>query len=44
MIDWLGARRPLEVVLLMTVALSLGAAAVEYVVLPVVEGLVHAQS
>lgn len=44
MIDWLGARKPLEVMLLMTVVLSLGAAAVEYVVVPVVEGLVHAQS
>lgn len=39
MIDWLGARKPLEVMLLMTVVLSLGAAAVEYVVVPVVEGL-----
>ena len=39
MIDWLGARRPLEVVLLMTLVLSLGAAAVEYIVVPVVTSL-----
>jgi hypothetical protein len=44
MIDWLGARRPIEVVLLMTAVLSLGTATVEYVVLPVAERLVDAQS
>ncbi len=43
MIDWLGGRKPLEVVLLMTIALLLGAAAVEHLVLPIIEGLFHAE-
>jgi hypothetical protein len=44
MIDWLGARKPLDVVLLMTLLVSLGAAATELVLIPLVSGIAHVKS
>lgn len=40
--DWLGARRPIELVLLMMVATLTGVAIVEYVIAPVLAWIVSA--
>lgn len=42
MIDWLGARKPIEIVLLMVVAVLIGAAIIEYVIAPGPAWIVHA--
>jgi hypothetical protein len=42
MIDWLGARKPIDLVLLMTTALVLIAAAIDRVGVPVMKGILHA--
>jgi hypothetical protein len=42
MIDWLGARKPLEIIFLMTAALALMAAGVEQLVIPAVTSATHA--
>ncbi len=42
MIDWLGARKPIEIVLLMMVATLIGAAIVEYVIAPGLAWIVRA--
>lgn len=42
MIDWLGARRPLEVILLMTMVLAIAALGAEHLLLPAFESFAHA--
>lgn len=44
MIDWLGARRPLEVILLMTLLLAVAALGAQHLLIPAIESLFHAQS
>jgi preprotein translocase subunit SecE len=34
MIDWLGARKPIEIVLMMTIVVALAAAAIDRVIVP----------
>lgn len=39
MIDWLGARKPIEIILLMVVVTVIGAAIVEYAIAPILAWL-----